>query len=459
MPASSIPSGGGILGNTGRSLGGAVASGEAAVGKIAGEVGPSLNGAVTAIQNGSSAGAPAALRALESTAAPALLLGSPSSSVNGFAATVAGPYQTLFANTAANLQALGHAVLANPAPLLHQFIVNQIGYAQTIATELARFIQNFPASVPAAIHAAIQALLSVNPAALLQQFITNQIGYAQTIATALGSAAHDFTAGVLALPSAFQSAFQALQAGNITGAVNAIGTGFLNLFFTGFNVTTVGDIFVITPTGTLGDLLPILAIPGQMAQNFTNLIPAGPSAHISQNFTNLIKTVTNTSVTATADFVGTSPDDPSGIALANTFGLPLVLGIEALGGPVSALNALGSSARSFIDAVQTGNGLGAAAALIDAPAVVANGFLNGQATFPLTLDVGGLTTTINLPLDGILVPAAPYTADILGLPPVPVFGTPIGGIVPGLLNFLPEELAAALGAPLRSFRHHHPFSR
>jgi hypothetical protein len=404
---------------------------------------------------GGAAGALAqAERALESTAAPALLLGSPSSSLNGFVTTLAGPYQTLFANTAANLQALGNAVLANPAPFLRQFLINQIGYAQEILAGADYILQNLPAvlaNLPANIQAAIHALLTFDPRPYLQQFITNQIGYAQTIATALGSAAHDFTAGVLALPSAFQSAFQALQAGNITGAVDAIGTGFWNLFLTGFNVTPVAGVFVITPTGTLGDLLPILAIPGQMAQNFTNLIPAGTiPSHIAQNFTNLIKTVTNTSVTAAAEFVLPTPGNPIGIDLTNTFGLPLVLGLEALGGPVNALDALGSSARSFINAVQTGNGLGAVTALVDAPAVVANGFLNGQATFPLTVDVEGLVTTVNLPLDGILVPAAPYTADILAFGPigeVPVFGTPIGGIVPGLLNFLPEELAAALGAP------------
>jgi hypothetical protein len=403
---------------------------------------------------GGAAGALAqAERALESTAAPALLLGSPSSSLNGFVATVAGPYQTLFANTAANLQALSNAVLANPAPFLRQFLINQIGYAQETLAGAEYILQNLPAvlaNLPANIQAAIHALATFDPRPYLQQIITNQIGYAQTIATALGSAAHDFTAGVLALPSAFQSAFQALQAGNITGAVDAIGKGFWNLFFTGFNVTPgVGGAFVITPTGTLGDLLPIIAIPGQMAQNFTNLIPAGTiPSHIAQNFTNLIKTVTNTSVTAAAEFVLPTPGNPIGIDLTNTFGLPLVLGLEALGGPVNALDALGSSATSFINAVQTGNGLGAAVALIDAPAVVANGFLNGQATFPLTVSVEGLITTINLPLDGILVPAAPYTAEILGLPgEASVFGTPIGGIVPGLLNFLPEELAAALGAP------------
>ncbi|KZS68037.1 hypothetical protein C3473_13060 [Mycobacterium kansasii] len=56
-----------------------------------------------------------------------------------------------------------------------------------------------------------------------------------------------------------------------------ISTGLRNLFLTGFEPTVDLDtgIITITPTGTLGDLIPTLAIPGQMAQNFTNLLPAG----------------------------------------------------------------------------------------------------------------------------------------------------------------------------------------
>ena len=101
------------------------------------------------------------------------------------------------------------------------------------------------------------------------------------------------------------------------------------------------------------------------------------------------------------------------------------------------------------NAVQTGNWSGAAAALIDGPAVVTDAFLNGQSTLPLGLTISGYPAVINLPLNGILVPTTPYTASISGLPIIgsitlPVGGTPLSGIVPGLLSFLPEELAAAI---------------
>jgi hypothetical protein len=373
---------------------------------------------------------------------------------NSFGTAAAAPYQALFSNTAINLRSLGSAVIANPAPLLSQFAATQTGYGQTVATAIQTGMRNLPgelARLPGAIEANIHNLLTINPAAIIQQFVNQQIGYAQTIVTSLQSAAHDFATGVAGLPAAFQAGFQAFRAGDFQGGALDIAHGFGDLFITGFDVNTVGQVFVVTPTGALGDLLPILSIPGQMAQNFTNLIPAGTiPAHIAQNFTNLISTVTDTSVTAAAEFVLNAPD-PSGIVLTNTLGLPLVLGLGALGAPINALNAFGSSATSFVTAVQTGNPLGAATALIDAPGVVANGLLNGQTTLPLTLNVEGLITTVNIPLDGLLVPAAPYTGNIVDLGEVPVFGTPVGGLIPGLLNLLPEDLAAALGAPAPFF--------
>ncbi|WP_341276697.1 hypothetical protein [Mycobacterium lacus] len=210
--------------------------------------------------------------------------------------------------------------------------------------------------------------------------------------------------------------------------------------------------------GALGDLLPISAIPGQMAQNFTNLLPAGSvPAQVSQNFTNLVNTVTDTSVTSTFTLIPdpSNPVLPIGVDINTRMGLPVALAIDALGGPVNGLSALGSSATAFANAAQTGDVLGAAAAILDAPAVFADGFLNGQTTVPLTVTALGLPTTLNLPLSGILVSPAPYSAVVdasgLGIPGLTldgvVTGTPLGGIIPGLLNLLPADLAAALGAP------------
>jgi hypothetical protein len=73
-------------------------------------------------------------------------------------------------------------------------------------------------------------------------------------------------------------------------------------------------------------------------------------------------------------------------------------------------------------------------------------------TTPLPPPFASFTVPIvlHLPFDGILVPPHPVTATIdlsaLGLPPVPVtiFGTPFMGLVPLMVNYLPEQLAAAI---------------
>jgi hypothetical protein len=143
---------------------------------------------------------------------------------------------------------------------------------------------------------------------------------------------------------------------------------------------------------------------------------------------------------------------PNG-AIPLSLGLPLTLGIDLIGSPVTTTYAIGASASAFINAVQTGNVSGALASLLDAPAVVANGFLNGQATLNLPYleiepNMGSLTS---LPLGGILTPLnyGSITGIIPGFGPLPfpTDGTTFGGTLPGLLNYLPQQLAQAIGAP------------
>jgi hypothetical protein len=100
---------------------------------------------------------------------------------------------------------------------------------------------------------------------------------------------------------------------------------------------------------------------------------------------------------------------------------------------------LGQSATTFVHAVQSGTVLGATAAILDAPAAMVNGFLNGQTTLPLSITALGLPTTLDIPLDGIRVPATQYTATVAGLSGFPVFvtGTPVGGILSDILTDIP----------------------
>jgi hypothetical protein len=344
------------------------------------------------------------------------------------------------------------AISASPHPLLQQVISNQVGYAAKIGTGVVRTIENLPselANVPGNIQTGLRALSAANPEALAQHFINSQIGYGQTISTGLGSAAHDFTTGLHGLPASFQTAFSDLEAGNATGAVRAVKLGLQDLFITGFNTSLGADnVVTVTPAGALGDLMPILSIPGQIAQNATNLLPASSiPGHVAQYFTNVLKTVTDLNLTSTVNFVSSFG---GAIDINATAGLPLVLAIDLLGGPINAVNALGHSATTFVNAVQSGNVLGAAEAVLDAPAAMANGFLNGQMTMPLSIEALGLPTTLNVPLEGILVPASMYTATVPALGgdfPVFVTGTPIGGLLSDILTIVPHDLAAALGGP------------
>jgi len=283
---------------------------------------------------------------------------------------IAGPYEELFYNTWNNLQSIGATWLADPFPFLRQFLANQMGYAQTMATSF-------------------------------------------------GNAAQSIEAHASALPAAFQMASRAFSAGNYAGGLTDVETGLQRVF-----------------SGVGPDLAPIPAIPGRIAQNMTSLV---------QN-------VTNTSITPTLDVsaLTTNPPDLASATLAsatlasatlasatlasatlasttlasvtldratsaNVVGLPVVLGVDLLGAPVSMPEAAGSSAAAFTAAVRAGNPAGAIATLIDAPAVIANGFLNGQATFPYGLNLSSLTGDLssvanvavvgNFPLDGILVPS------------------------------------------------------
>jgi hypothetical protein len=132
-------------------------------------------------------------------------------------------------------------------------------------------------------------------------------------------------------------------------------------------------------------------------------------------------------------------------------GLQLVF--DAIGGPGNALAALNSSAVAFTGAVQAGNASEAIAAVLTAPADMANGFLNGStlitlpdvnaviegfipATASTQIPIGGLLTPLSLPTQGANAP-------LLGLHAVAQVpgSTGVGGLIPGLQS-ISAQLAA-----------------
>ncbi|GAB3022164.1 PE family protein [Mycobacterium bourgelatii] len=229
-----------------------------------------------------------------------------------------------------------------------------------------------------------------NPVPFLRQVIANHTGYGEIVSTAFGNAMQEMGTG---------------------------GAG---------------------PQAALTHLLPIGTIPG----------------YLGQNAANLVKTIFDFSYSVGVD-TATPAVGPA------FFGFPVALGLSLIGSPVTTISAIGASAAAFSAAVQTGDFIGAAAALFTAPAVVANGFLNGQVMLgmslpPLSLPLGQAPMALAIPLGGLLTPMSTTSviigpADGLLVEPqltIPLGGTGIGGILPALLNWAPQQLAQAIGAPI-----------
>ncbi|GAB7142120.1 PE family protein [Mycobacterium riyadhense] len=385
----------------------------------------------------------------------------------GAAATVpGGAYQQLFANTAANLQALESAWAAHPFPFLSQLIANQQGYWQQIAMAFARTIQNFPAdlaNLPAAIQAGIEQLLAFPVAFYTQQFIATQLGFAQTIGTHLYDLGSEIVAGLPNYSAGLQLALSNLAAGKYSDALAEFAKAHANLLVTGVDnsditYSVVGTSFHITAKpkllGPLGHLFTIDDVPGQEAQYLTNLMPPGSiPRHMAQNFTNVLNTLAVPSITGDVAL----NLSPLGVEFNAFFGLPLVLTYAVAGPPVATLNALATSATSIQQALASGNGMAAIGALGDVPAVAVDGFLNGHyimdQRIPMPLPppfTQTIAIVLHLPFDGILVAPHPVTATVdlrpIGADPVDltIRGTPFSGLVPLLVNYIPQQLAKAI---------------
>ena len=445
-----------------------------------------LNGVVAALQGGGSVvpfgplGTGLQVLSADFGALPGALRGfgplHPGAGTGGPASSAAGPYQALLQNSLVNLQGLGDVLRANPVPFLNQTLLNTTGYLNTIGAQLQYGLQNFPAllaGAPASIQAGLQGLLAFNPATYLQQFVTNQFTYGGIWASSLQNASFYFFNGLHLLPAAFQSAAEQLLMGNVSGWVKDVGAGFAGVFVSGFETTSTGTLTLagngtivtdIAPIGTLGELLPILSIPGMRAEYLTSLLPPNTILRqIAQNATNVIDTLTNASLTSILVGSGNTLIRPfEHLTLSAVSGLPLTLGIEAIGGPFDAAGAFGATGDAFFANAQAGNWPGAAGTLIDAPGVITNAFLNGHSTLPVNVvvvaDVQGLgptptPVTLNLPMDGLLVPVTPYTATLgfsgatgglIADQTLPVEGAPISGLLTGLLSYAPQQLATAI---------------
>ena len=427
-----------ILGGLSPILGGGTGGG------ILGGLSPTLNGLISTISGGPLGsilnGAGQEIGAVVS----ALISGDEGSLLSGLfaagttASQAGGPWQMLFANTGANLRTIFDTWAADPFPVLKQVVINQNGYATTVGTGLAIALQNFPvmlANVPANVQLGIQGASTFNTVA--QAFIDEQIGYGQAINTALENAGAALQQRLPVFEYDMGLAGQAVMTGDYHGAVQDVPRAFLDLFLSGIDISNMSNVEV---QGPAGDLLPIATIFAQQEQSFVNLLPPGSiPEQMAQNLVNAVNTV------------------------------PTSLGFAVIGPPIATLDGLATGATAFGAALQTGNGVAAVGALIDMPAYVLNGFLNADTIVNLTMPVtetvtvdipplgpitigAGTPVVVHLPFEGILVAPQPITATlevpVAGLTTVPITltfgGTEVGGLVPELVNYMPEQVAAAI---------------
>lgn len=196
-----------------------------------------------------------------------------------------------------------------------------------------------------------------DPLPALRQLGTNWFGYAKTASGALGDAAQGaYTYFTTTVPDSIKTASQQIADGNIAGAATTINNALGSAIF------TIGL-----------PLFPVLAIPGQLADNFTAVVKA---------------------VTGLDTLV------------------PLLLGV--LGPVEGGIQAFGDSVQAVLDAAQAGEpvtALNAAFAVVpNVLGAVINGYQNGAYPGLLTAQAGGLLYSLAVTIPRAIATALGATA-------------------------------------------------
>lgn len=159
-----------------------------------------------------------------------------------------------------------------------------------------------------------------DPAPILRQVIANQVGYAQTLATGLGGLPVAFNNwATVTLPAALQLASDRIAQDNIVGAATAINNA-------------LGAALL-----ALGGMFGAASIPGQMTDNLTNAVHA-----------------------------------------LTGLGTLMSLAVAGVLNPIQAtVAAAGDSGQAFVNAMNAGDQAEALTALVNIPAAMTSGFLNG----------------------------------------------------------------------------------
>jgi PE family len=121
----------------------------------------------------------------------------------------------------------------------------------------------------------------------------------------------------------------------------------------------------------------------------------------------------------------------------------LVLGLDTLGAPLAAQAGWDHTSVAFASALQTGNPLGAAFALANAPNNIVSGFFVGQGTItealPPPQGSGYTSASVTIPVGGLFAPVQPATftatSSTGGTTSFPLGGPGFGGLIRALVGF------------------------
>ncbi|MFV0496317.1 PE family protein [Mycobacterium sp.] len=395
------------------------------------------------------------------------------------------PYVTLVENSSRNFDTLRADY--RPFPVLNQVVINQNHYAQQAMQAIAYNLGGFPGNVSTNLDLFMALANSASPGPVVDQFVGGITGLGSVVQHQLILVGEGLQQTYPAFRADLDSAWMEIQQGNYGQAVEYGAKSFIDLFISGFDTSgleVTPDIHVLPPPidvslniagpigleGPAGALMPILTALGQNAQGGASFFPPGgwPGGTM-RNLANGIGVLTDTTVAAdfTVDLLNldTNPLNPSlGVATLSGeafFGMPLQLGFAFLGSPFAALGGWAHGGTVFGDALLQGDLWGAANALGNMPAFILDGFLNGevivQEPLPVTVDLPVLgvpftmPTIAGLPMAGLLVPPHNISAtvplsEVVGVPGlpdlvVPLGGTKFGGLLPFLLNTMPQTIA------------------
>jgi hypothetical protein len=162
-----------------------------------------------------------------------------------------------------------------------------------------------------------------------------------------------------------------------------------------------------------------------ISQSGTQSTPLGPVSLTLNGFANSL----TGQVTLTSGSIGATQQ--------------LVLGLDLAGAPLAAQAGWANTNAGIVSAMQTGNPLGAAFALANAPYNVLNGFFVGQAptTVPFTPPAGSgySSSSVTVPLGGLFAPNQPATFTATSTngatTSFPLAGPSFGGVIRALAGF------------------------